>query len=122
METQPFDPLLLQTIQWLRDELQTQEDLLYSRVDYILKQIAARFGGEIKSWRVLGSSDGQTIKDCINENLVSWYSIEWKGQRPRSMAIQINGQLLLLDCEFPTRWLTQNFEEELERLTSENSL
>ena len=112
---QPLSSSVLENIQWLKDQLEEQEDLLYLRVDYILKQIATQFGGEIESWRVLGSYDGQTIKDCIGENFVDWYFIEWKRQ-PRAFFIQINGKDLYFTSEFPTRWLTENFENELKEL------
>lgn len=110
---------VLENIQWLKDQLEEQEDLLHLRVDYILNQIATQFGGEIESWRVLGSYDGQTIKDCIGENFVNWYHIEWKKYPQRLMTIQTNNQNILLGSEFPTRWLTENFEEELDRLIND---
>jgi len=116
----PLDSSVFENIEWLKDQLEEQENLLYLRVDYVLNQIATQFGGEIESWRVLGSYDGQTIKDCINENLVSWYVIEWK-KRPRTFHIQINGQDLYFASEFPKRWLIENFEEEL-KVCYENSL
>ena len=114
----PLDSSVVENIQWLKDQLEEQEDLLHLRVDYILNQIATQFGGEIESWRVLGSYDGQTIKDCIGEDLVSWYFIEWK-KRPRGFHIQINGKDLYFASEFPTRWLTESFEEELNQLTKD---
>ena len=118
----PLEPSVLQSIEWLKDQLEEQESLVGLRVDYILKQIVARFGGEIESWRVIGCYEGQTILDCIGENFVNWYHIEWKKYPQRLMTIQTNNQNILLGSEFPTRWLTENFEEELEKLTSENSL
>jgi hypothetical protein len=114
----PLDPSVLENIKYLEAQLDEQETLLFHRVDYILKQIAAKFGGEIEFWRVVDSYDGQTIKDCVGTNFVAWYHICWK-TRPKSLTIVLDRERRNLGSEFPTRWLTKNFEEELEKLAKE---
>lgn len=121
MKTQPIDQSVLENIQWLKDQLEEQECLLGDRITYILHKICERFGVKLDGWSVVGMYDGVRLIDCIDKNFISGYRFEWveTGKTITPMVILIENKMEYLTDRFPTRWLTENFEEELERLTSE---
>lgn len=91
------------------------EDKIYKRIDYILKRCFAEIGKELKDGDWWFYSD-----DCapISKHIGKYVSgFEFHKYSPDNSPILIDrdGNIVEITDGFPSRWLTEDFEEELVR-------
>lgn len=100
-------------------EAGTYGSKIEARVEYILRTVYRAYGAVIDYWYFCGSEEGQEddLFNHIDDKEVSCYYVEtqtcYEGEE---MLIRLDdGDLVEFGYSFPTRWLYEDFEEEVLR-------
>ena len=80
---------------------------LNDRIDYIAKTIYSVFGLKLYSWRF---ADGKSFEEA---KYVDTIQIEYQPDISNLIIIDKRKKEYCLDTDFPARWLTEFFEDEL---------
>lgn len=113
-ETQPLDPQTLESYLQLRQQAGVLESQLENRITYILKKIYETFGSQLDYWYTSDAPEGDQgdLLRCwrYNNDTISDLCIH-----PYLEAVIIlnNGSEWGLHDDIPSRWLFEDFEEEL---------
>lgn len=90
------------------------EGFVMDRVDYIIEKIADTFDSEVKWWSFPCSSEYHSMGNFYDAYNDDCFQFEGEFKRSHSWTIILDdGEEYDLNNEFPTRWLYENFEEEL---------
>lgn len=92
-------------------------DQIVNRIDYILKKIYSTFGGTCDNWYFDGAEENYlgNVAAAIHYDEVTGFCIESEVKPKRPMYILgSNGKEIDLTWGFPVRWMTEDFESELE--------
>lgn len=105
----------IELIKSRKAELESAEEIVHDRIAYILNSVAEAFGGECDYWYFDGAEEG-----CVSDFLRSYNEktiqviLEYS-RCPSAMNIicKDGGEFWFQHGEFPTRWLFEDFEDEL---------
>lgn len=89
------------------------EEFVIDRVDYIIKKIAATFDSQVEWWSFPYSSEENSMGNLNNAYNDDCLQFEGEFKRSDWCIILDDGEEYDLNNEFPTRWLYEDFEEEL---------
>lgn len=89
------------------------EGFVMDRVEYIIEKIAATFDSEVKWWSFPCSSEYHSMGNFYDAYNDDCFQFEGEFKRSDWCIILDDGEEYDLNNEFPTRWLYEEFEEEL---------
>jgi hypothetical protein len=99
----------------LRAAANTIENNIADRIEYVLKKIYEVYGGSFDTWYFDGAAEGEVgdIHGAISSDYVSGFVFYGrKGPRPMGSILHDETEVNL-EYDFPTRWLYEEFEDEL---------
>lgn len=96
----------------LNNQLESKKEIIFNRIEYILKFIFKAFGGELDYWYFDGAEEGEVGDLFKNYNPNTIYVIA-EGSYNYSVIIDKFNNEWDFDGEIPTRWLFEDFEDEV---------
>lgn len=101
----------------LNNQAGALEGGIIDRVDYIIHKIFAVFNNELDWWDFPGDGDrceGGRLSDAIrHDDDIFCFTAETREYLKEKVILLKDGSEWGFDNEFPTRWLFEDFEEEL---------
>lgn len=112
METNYVKPLTKKEVS--NEESTIDSNIIGNRFDYIILKIAEIFNNEIDNWYFTDAREDSwgALEDSLSGNKI-YPIINFKKNKLNPMKVFIDKELFDLKLEIPTKWLTNDFEEEL---------
>lgn len=116
----PIAPQLLADWKKLYSETSKLENQICNRIDYIVKTVFKTFGAKLSTWYFYGAEEGE-MGDLNRALYTDYFSVITELVRDRNGNYNHIDMVILLkdgsewgfEGEYPTRWLFEDFEEEL---------
>lgn len=98
----------------LKKDVGRIEDEIVNRISYVWYTINNAFGNEVDTWYFDDAGEGEVGNLDIDDSFVSSIQTDYKKKSTGDMAILLkDGSEFGFYSEFPTRWLFEDFEQEL---------
>lgn len=115
----PLNPHLLTATREAYNKYTALEDQITGRMDYIINTVLALYGSKLHYWYFYGAGEGEIgpmlnhIDDESFRVIIDYYTRPQKFDITSVVIIMKDGSEWGFEDGFPTRWLFENFEQEL---------